>query len=280
MQSPARDQADQPSCTAVLREAAGTEPSFVLAAYAGQSSGAVRVLRRNAAGALDVAFDAPAEWALPGAPRCAIRLHDVDGDGEQEAFVYFQGVRGSVAWIFKWDGAALTSLTPTATAGGRASSLLLSPVLYDLEHRGTPRLVAARSIEMLPPGQRARDAALVYRLGAGGYEVEKSILAIMGFRADVDPSGNLRSFRLVQDSTPPFRLRVINGDRAGNNRVAGATIFVNDQAVIGPQEVNTRTEFTTIVLPPLAVTNHVKATLTGPPDASIIVLVEDSTNRL
>jgi hypothetical protein len=280
MQSPARDQTEQPSCTAVLREAAGNEPSLVLAAYAGQSSGAVRVLRWNASGALGVAFDAPASWALPGAPRCTIRLQDVDGDGEPEAFVYFQGVRGSVAWIFKWDGAALASLTPTTTTAGREASRLLSPVLYDLEHSGTPRLVAARSIEMLPPGQRARDAAFVYRLGPHGYEVEKSILAIMGFRADVDPSGNLRSFRLVHDSAPPFRLRVINGDRSGRNRVTGATIFVNDQAVIGPQEVNAGTEFTTVVLPPLAVANQVRATLTGPPEASIIVLVEDSTSRL
>jgi hypothetical protein len=44
--------------------------------------------------------------------------------------------------------------------------------------------------------------------------------------------------------------------------------------------VNARTEFTTVVLPPLAVANQVRATLTGPPDASIIVLVEDSTSRL
>jgi hypothetical protein len=101
----------------------------------------------------------------------------------------------------------------------------------------------------------------------------------MGFRADVDPSGNVRPFRLVQDSAPPYKMRVINGNRSGGNRVDGATIFVNDMAVLGPAEVNARTPFATTVLPPLVTANHVKATLTGAPDASIIVLIEDSTNR-
>ena len=109
--------------------------------------------------------------------------------------------------------------------------------------------------------------------------MEKGILAVMGFRADVDPRGNQRAFSLVQDSTPPWSLRVINGDRSGKNRVTGATIRVNDQEVTGPWIVNERTEFTSTTIPSLATVNHLTATLTGPDEAFITVLVEDSTKR-
>jgi hypothetical protein len=101
----------------------------------------------------------------------------------------------------------------------------------------------------------------------------------MGFRADVDPRGNQRSFRFVQDSTPPWRIRVINGDRDGHNRVTGATISLNDQDVIGPQDVNEKTEITTKVLKSLTTVNHLSATLTGPGEAYITVLIEDGTKR-
>ena len=272
------DAAERQSAYAVLRTTASNEPALVVAVYTDRTSGVIRVLRADGTGGMQPVWDHPDSWLLPGG-RCTIRLQDVDFDGEPEIFAYFQGVRASVGWIFRWDGAALASLTPTSPSGGRDASMLLGPVLYDLEHSGTLRVVAARSIENPGPDQRPRNPAFVYRLGPNGFAVEKSILAVMGFRADVDPSGNVRPFRLVQDSAPPFRMRVVNGSRNGANRVDGATIFVNDVAVLGPAEVNGRTEFTTTVLPPLPTANRVRATLTGAPDASIIVLIEDSTSR-
>jgi hypothetical protein len=272
------DAGERQSAYAVLRTTPANEAALIVAAYTDRTSGAIRVLRADGAGGLQAVWDQPDSWLLPGG-RCTLRLQDVDFDGEPEIFAYFQGVRASVGWIFRWDGAALASLTPTSPSGGRDASILLGPVLYDLEHSGALRVVAARSIENPGPDQRPRNPAFVYRLGPNGFAAEKSILAVMGFRADVDPSGNVRPFRLVQDSAAPFRMRVINGNRAGGNRVDGATIFVNDVAVLGPAEVNARIEFTTTVLPPLTTANRVRATLTGAPEASIVVLIEDSTSR-
>ena len=93
------------------------------------------------------------------------------------------------------------------------------------------------------------------------------------------PAGTSGLLGLVEDSFPPFTLRVINGDRSGQNRVSGASIRVNEVEVIGPQQVNVTTEFTDTVLTSLFVENRLTVTLTGPPDAIIIVLVEDSTQR-
>ena len=78
---------------------------------------------------------------------------------------------------------------------------------------------------------------------------------------------------------PPSRCEFINGDRSGQNRVSGASIRVNEVEVIGPQQFNVTTEFTDTVLTSLFVENRLTVTLTGPPDAIIIVLVEDSTQR-
>ena len=93
--------------------------------------------------------------------RCTVRLRDVDFDDEPEAFVYFRGTRSSPGWIFRWDGSALVNLTPTRLDDGRELSLLLDPVVYDLEHDGTLRVVASREIATRVPGQRPRNPAYV-----------------------------------------------------------------------------------------------------------------------
>jgi len=273
-----RNAEERYACYQVLETTPTGEPALVLAAYTDRSAGAVRVLRRNAGGTLEVAQDSPGTWVLPGT-ECQIRLLDLDFDGQQEAIVYFLGVRASPGWILKWDGTKLVSLTPTRFDGDRESSVLLSPTAYDLEHKGALLIIAAREIERPGPGQQPRSPAFVYRLGPSGYQMEKGILAVMGFRADVDPRGNQRAFRLVRDSFPPWTLRVINGDRTGHNRVTGASIRVNDQEVLGPQELNERTEFVTTVLTSLTTENHLTATLSGPDEAFITVLVGDSTKR-
>jgi hypothetical protein len=274
---PANDD-ERHACFEVIETNQNKEPAIVIAAYTDRTTGAVRVLRHNASGAFEVAAENPDTWVLSGTD-CGIRVEDLAFDGHQEAIVYFRGLRASSGWILKWDGSKLQSLTPTSSIGGRESSLLLGPIVYDLEHKGPLSVVAARVVEQLGPGQQARNPAFVYRLGPSGYQMEKGILGIMGFRADVDPRGNQRVFNFVQDSVPPWTIRVINGDRSGHNRVTGASISINEQEVIGPQDVNDRTEFTTKVLKALTNVNHMTATLSGPGEAFITVLIEDGTKR-
>jgi hypothetical protein len=272
------DTEERHACFEVIETNQAKEPTLLIAAYTDRTTGAVRVLRRNAGGAFEVVAENSDTWVLSGTD-CGIRVEDLDFDGRQEAIVYFRGGRASSGWILKWDGTKLQSLTPTRSNGDRESSLLLGPIVYDLEHKGPLSVVAARVVEQLAPGQQARNPAFVYRLGPSGYQMEKGILGIMGFRADVDPRGNQRVFNFVQDSVPPWTIRVINGDRSGKNRVTGASIIINEQEVITPQDVNERTEFTTKVLKALTNVNHLTATLTGQGEAYITVLIEDSTKR-
>jgi hypothetical protein len=275
---PPADAAERHSCAAILSSTPRNEPAVILSAYTGRSSGAVRVLRRTTAEEFVVAFESPGHWQISGSG-CSIRLHDLDVDGRPEAIVNFFGVRASTGWVFAWDGATLTSLTPTRTEGGREVSTLLDPAPYDLAHEGPLRVVASGGIERFMPGQPLLHPAWVHIPGPSGLRVEKSILAVMGFRADVDPAGNVRPFRLLRDSSPPYTLRVINGDRLGAHRVTGASIRLNDVEVAGSEQVNARTEFTSVAIPALRTENRLTATLNGPPDASLIVLVEDSTPR-
>jgi hypothetical protein len=225
-----------------------------------------------------VAFDRPEAWSMPGS-RCVIRLRDLDFDGQPEALVYFQGVRASSGWIFKWDGTSLRNLTPTDSSDGRTSSLLLDPQLYDLDHSGPLEVIASRIVERQIPGTRSRNPAYVYGLTEAGYTVRGSLLAVIPYRADVDSRSNLRSFRLLEDSTAPYRLRVVNGDRFGRHRVAGATIRINEVAVLEPRDLTDAMASVALALPSLTVQNHVTAALTGPPDGTLLVLVEDATTR-
>ena len=268
---------ERQSCAAVLSGPAGS-PTAVVAGFTNRSSGAIRVLQRTAQGALEVAFDNPEPWVLPGT-RCTIRLRDVDFDDRPEVFVSFHAVRATAGWIFKWDGTTLSNLTPTRMADGRIASLLLDPATYDLDHRGPLEIIAAREVERPGPGARSRAPAFVYRLGSAGFEVDGSLLVVAAYRADVDPRSNSRSFRLLQDSQGPFRLRIVNGDRAGNHRVTGASVTVNELTVVESGDVTGSTEFASAIVPSLGVQNHVTATLIGPPDATLLVLVEDAVER-
>lgn len=269
--------AERQWCAAVLSGPTGG-PTAVIAGFTNRSSGAIRVLQRTDQGALAVTFDNPEPWVLPGA-RCTIRLRDVDFDDRPEVFVSFHAVRSSAGWVFKWDGTRLSNLTPTRTTEGRVASLLMDPVTYDLDHRGPLEIIAARDVERLGPGARSRAPAFVYRLGSAGFEVDGSLLVVAAYRADVDPRSNSRSFRLLEDSKGPFRLRLVNGDRAGNHRVTGASVTVNEVTVVETGDVTGSTEFASAVVPSLGVQNHLTATLTGPPDATLLVLVEDAIDR-
>src|SRR5687767_1453744 len=260
--------AERQSCFAQL-DASGGGPPLLLAGYTNRSAGALRLLRRAEGGQYRVAFDSPDSWVLPGA-RCAIRLRDVDFDGQPEVFVYFQGVRASSGWIFKWDGAALRNLTPTETIEGRVSSLLLDPQLYDLDHQGALEVIAARIVERPAAGVRSKNPGFVYGLTESGYVVQSSLLAVAAYRADVDPRSNLRAFRLLEDSTGPYRLRVVNGDRFGKHRVSGATIQVNELPVLEPRDLTGDMAFASVTVPPLSVQNHITATLSGPADGTLL----------
>ena len=272
------DASERSSCFEVLERDPAGRPHVVVAVYVDGIAGAVRVLRRSLSDALDVVQDSPNRWALPG-NSCVIRLRDVDFDDQPEVFVYFQGRRASTGWIFRWDGDALTNLTPTEADDVGERSVLLSPAIYDLAHQGPLQVIASREIVNVAPGLPVRLPAFVYRLGPSGYEVDGSVLAVMGFRADVDPRGNQRSFRLITDTMPPVTLHVINGDRYGDNRVTSASIRVNEVELISGVDVNADIEFANVEIAPAYVSNTVTATLTGPPEGTIIVLVKDATNR-
>ena len=264
--------------THAVLEGSDDNPGMVLATYTNRAAGAVRVLARSAAGTWDVASESPEFLLLPGG-RCGIRLVDLDFDGRPEALISFQATRAITTWVFRWDGSRLISLTPTQLARDGEVSQLLSAFTWDLDHMGPLRIIAERVVERPGPGQRPRNPAFVYRLGPDGYEVENTVVAVMGFRADVDARSNLRPFRLIQDSEPPFTMRVINGERGGRSRVTGATIFINNRSVLDQRDVNAMTEFSSVPLPALLTENHLTASLTGPPEGRIIVLIEDSTQR-
>ena len=269
------DEQERYACHQVVPSPAG---EVVVAAYTDRAEGAVRVLRPDGAGGHAVAYDNPPDWDLGGRD-CVVRLEDVDRDGTPEVFVYFFSTRSANGWVFRWTGETLENLTPTEREDGRLSSLMLGPTVFDLRHEGDLRVVAEREVALTAPGVPLRTPAFIYRLGPSGFEVEGSALSVNGFLAGVAAGANQRFFRLVIDSTPPVTLRVINGDRDGGNRVTGATITLNNEVVLGPDDIHAGVEFVEIELDDIFTANELHAELEGPPDARIIVLIEDATPR-
>jgi hypothetical protein len=91
-----------------------------------------------------------------------------------------------------------------------------------------------------------------------------------------------RIARQSQEELPvhrPLLIRVVNGDRSGQNRLTSGSITFNDVVVLDASQLTSATEFVEITNPNLPVENTYVVSLTGDPGATILVKVSDSTVR-
>ena len=272
------------SCYAVY-SSENRQPATIMAGYANRvtQDAVIRVIERNAAGSYAVTHEVPATYEIMG-QGCDAYLPDVDFDGKLDVAFSFGGRGGSEDWLFKWDGTQLISITPTRTENGTARSELNSASPFDVTHSGWMQFRMPGFWGALEDNQPAPAPQELWEAVDEHYQQTRFFLEITKFEVGrlqlaLRYPINLQHFRQSQDSVPPFRVRVVNGDRAGRHRIRSGTITVNDVVVIGPEQLTSRAEFVEVTLPALPIENLLRVQLTGDPDAYIVVTVSDSTVR-
>jgi len=272
------DPEDRQTCFGV-HTSLNDEPMVIIAGYTDLDDGVVRVLTRDGAGTFGVGYEVPAKYGITGS-NCSVDMVDVDFDGQLEALLTFGAHGGSQGWLFRWNGAQLTNLTPTTIANDRERSELFSPGVIDITHSGWMQILSLGSSEPLAENEPTSNPDEIYEAFSGVYARSRFVLAVGDFDEGSDPRANVFHFRRSQDSVGPFALRVTNGDRKGQHRVATGTITLNGVVVLNASQLTSANAFVDITLSDLPVQNTIIVSMTGDDDSTITVTVWDSTVRV
>lgn len=273
------EEADKRQCFQVRNVDGQGMPTTIVAGYTDLNRAVLRVLTRNAEGQFTPTYESSATPPLIGA-RCEITLLDVDGDGQRDVFLELAlGRRGS-GWIFRWGSGGLENFTPLDTGAGTSLSELSDASFFDVRHDGTLQIVGIRADPPDEENERIAAAPLMYRLGAGGYEIDRPVLlAARIMPGDPDLVRN-PEFSLAANSDGPYVLRFINGDAEDLHRVTGGTITLNGAAIAGGGQINDQVEFLDIPLgSSLLVDNALDVQLQGASDAYAIIIIEETDTQ-
>ena len=90
------------------------------------------------------------------------------------------------------------------------------------------------------------------------------------------PDTRTETFRLPEDSTGPYVLRVINGSPQGGHRARSVRILLNGTEIVATGRVNSKTEFLWVpVSRQLRQQNLLTVSVDGKPGAEIYITLED-----
>ena len=271
------DVSDRRSCFRVLSATAAGDPAVVVAAYTDGDNGVIRLIAGEPAAGYQVAYEVPGTYNLHGI-ECEIHLIDLNFDGRAELAVAFTSARGGEhVWLFRRSATTLTNITPTFERNGRQNSLLVAPTFTDVTHQGWMQIVTATGLVMLDDDQPTPYPRELFGFEEPSYRRTGYALTVAKFQAGRDSRLNVAHFRQSSDSQGPFVLRLVNGDRFGQHRVSSASVVLNGSVIIN--SVTNQMEFSEVIVSTLPIENTMTVSMSGDADATVTVVVTDSTVR-
>jgi hypothetical protein len=231
---------------------------YLVAAYAGVESGALRVFKTTPS--LAIVADAPQTM---GGEEVALTLRDVEGDGTPEMAVVFREIGGhSVTWVFKWAAGQLSAMTGT---GIRECTLL------DVDGDGVLEAVGGGIQGALEDEDEAPSVAryAVYEPVDGVFTRGEDLFS---FTLATSRRSPIELRFTVPDPSASYVLRVANGDQAGAHRVTSGEISLNGTIVVNTGDLAGTGRVTT-VNPQLLKTNELAIHVDGPADGLMFVTV-------
>lgn len=244
--------------------------NFIVAAYSNGFSGAVLVLQKQGASAVQVA--APS-FPLMGGIYPSVTMLDVDKDGRPEAIVSFSSARGQGAdWVLKWNGVTLQSIGPVSIdANGNIATLLSEAEFVDLSGTGILEIISAPQSGPVLNGQPTSGILNVFSLSNGSYQPSSVTFDIFAtfLRSTGKPTAAIRQFS-ASNPRAKYVMSVVNGDTSGANRVSSAEIMLNGVVVATPNQFNQQVRTLSIPVT-VAAANTLSVTLASAPGSQLSV---------
>lgn len=235
---------------------------FIVAAYSNGFSAAILVLKRQGNSAAVVAEP---DLRLLAGIQPSVRLIDLDKDQRPEVLVSFTSARGpSADWLFRWTGSALSLIGPSSTdANGDVTTQLSNADFVDLNNDGVLEIINPPQFGLPGPFE-------VFNING---KLLKSLEFFGTFvRKTGAPVEELQTFP-VSDLSRSYRLKVLNGDNAGDHRSSSASIQINGNVVVGPERFNQNVGEIDVAVT-LKATNTIGVRLAGAPESRLIITVE------
>jgi len=203
-------------------------PEYLIAAYGGTETGAIRVISLAQPPSLvdenDVAGRLPELEAM-----------DVDADGKPEIVASFDfGRGGSTTWVFRWADATLVNISPRSAEASVDDTELFDAAFEDLDGDGDlEAITSGRSAGVLEDGDDDPVfTSVVYELGANGY-TRSSRPMFFSERAYAGSPNREFEFALGRLDVA-YRIIVRNGESSGADKVTNGRIEINGVTVIAP----------------------------------------------
>ncbi|MDQ3279775.1 MAG: hypothetical protein M3Q69_00010 [Acidobacteriota bacterium] len=194
---------------------------FLVVAYSNGLHDLVRVLQVQNGNAIVVADP---ELPTLGPARATIERCEVDGDAAPEFMLRLRGDRSTEDYVLDWTGQTLRIISPTTvTALGRTETLISSTRLADLDGDGRVELLVRHT----DPGSTPVD--VVYRFNGGKFVQESDVVFQQRLVRDQGEANSIDARFTAKPGR--YLVRVVNGDRLGDNRATSAELLINDTTV-------------------------------------------------
>lgn len=248
--------------------------TLVVAVYCNGHQGAVSVLSPAGDGAVVSSIAPPGmvgRW-----PEAA--LVDFDHDGHPEIVATMQDARGyGVAWVYKWNGSALTLTGPIADASkDDYSSDLVNPEFITIDASGAIAAIdqhAGRTCCDANGEENVYEELRLFRWHAGQLTQDGTVDCFVQFtRSTGQPVQKTSKCRVTADGTR--HIIVVNGNIDGSGRVSSAEVIANGQQVVLPSALNHSVAMIGADANFTSGDNTIAATLAGKPGGVISIVVQ------
>jgi hypothetical protein len=191
-------------------------------------------------------------------------------------------------WYFVWDGKKLRNITALDHDPGldTPNSAMPDSYVVDIDHSGTMQIIGNNEdADKFPQkdGISSSGTLTLFRYNDSSYAAAKTLL----FLANYEPqppnwsdsmngswtNANIQNVDMHQTPASSYHLRIVNGDRDGQNRVTGARVEINGVTVVMPYEVDQHVETLERTIQ-LQKQNKIKVTVDGSEKSHLYVIVE------
>lgn len=195
-------------------------------------------------------------------------------------------------WFFIWDGMKLRNITALKYEWGPKdvpNTAIYGALIVDIDHSGPMQIVAtSEEGDNFPDvdGIAATGKLTLFRYNGTSYAPAKTLQYLRQYEPNLPKTPEeqaeyksddwahwTQSINMHQTPAPSYKLKIVNGDRDGSNRVSSAKVEINGATIVLPTEINQTVENLVRNIQ-LKKQNKIKVTVDGPAKSHLYVIVE------
>lgn len=269
------------SCPVVFSKLPDGTPDLIATGYGGDGAEiAMLAYNSGVAQVIDTVTDQQF-WLTDG--ECEAQIANLaDPDQPNSPLVHTIKVSfDGLDWLFIWDGKKLrniTALEPRAKTVRHhrpPNTAMYFTDVVDLDHAGAMQIVGQNGdADKLPQddGISSSGTATFFQFNGSAYVAARTLLDFEKCEPTMSQPEQY-SIDMHKQPASSYRLKIVNGDRDGSNRVTSAKIAINGETIVTPTEVNQGVETLTRTIR-LQKQNQLTVTVDGPAKSHIYVVVK------